>query len=418
VSTTTQLLILTADPKLQDEIRSAARGLGDRAPVVHFEREMRAAVEAVRSRLPAVVLTEMGSNLGTLKALAQDARAVSPETTLAAVIGAELQGEAAESTLLIEALRLGVKDFLRRPISGRELDQLLHRAQQPASPAGSNKAGAVVSFISNKGGVGKSTLSINAACGLALRHPGDVLLIDASLQMGVAASTLDLRPEATLTDAVRERDRLDETMLRQLAVPHQSGLSLLAAPNSAVEAAEINDEAISRIITLARRTFRYVIVDTFPLLDGVVIAILDLSDRAYIVLENVVPTLLGGVKLVELLAGLGYPPEGQRVLLNRYTSIAGSLRPEDVATRLGRSVDLVLPYDKHVLMAANTGRPYALSPSRFFGFGPPLKELIADVESLAITPRLPAEPLPVTSGQNGNGTTRGREIIAEATGRD
>ena len=418
MATATQLLVLTADSKLQDEIRSAVRGLGDRAPVVHFEREMRAAVEAIRSRLPAVVLTEMGSNLGTLKALSQDIRAVSPQTILAAVIGAELQGDAVESSLLIEALRLGVKDFLRRPVSGRELDQLLHRAQQPASPASGNKAGAVVSFISNKGGVGKSTLAINTACGLALRHTGDVLLIDASLQMGVAASTLDLRPEATLTDAVRERDRLDETMLRQLAVPHHSGLSLLAAPNSAVEAAEIDDEAISRIITLARRTFRYVIVDTFPLLDGVVIAILDLSDRAYIVLENVVPTLLGGVKLVELLAGLGYPPEGQRVLLNRYTSIAGSLRPEDVATRLGRSVDLVLPYDKNVLMAANTGRPYALSPSRFFGFGPSLKELIADVEGLTLAPRPPAEPVPVANGHNGNGAVRSSEVIAEATGRD
>ena len=38
--------------------------------------------------------------------------------------------------------------------------------------------GRVAAFLSNKGGVGKSTLAVNVACALALRHPDEVLLID------------------------------------------------------------------------------------------------------------------------------------------------------------------------------------------------------------------------------------------------
>ncbi len=57
--------------------------------------------------------------------------------------------------------------------------------------------GRVVTFISNKGGVGKSTLAVNAAVGLALRHPGRVLLVDGSIQMGVAAALLNVQPETT-----------------------------------------------------------------------------------------------------------------------------------------------------------------------------------------------------------------------------
>ena len=95
--------------------------------------------------------------------------------------------------------------------------------------------------------MGKSTTAVNAAVGLAVRHPERVLLIDASLQMGVCASLLDLTPATSLTDVVREKDRLDETLIRQLAVPHKSGLHLLAAPADAVEAGDIDDEVMSRI---------------------------------------------------------------------------------------------------------------------------------------------------------------------------
>ena len=139
----------------------------------------------------------------------------------------------------------------------------------------------------------------------------------------------DLTPTTSLSDVVREKDRLDETLIRQLAMPHSSGLHLLAAPADAVEAADIDDEVLSRILTLARHTYDFVLVDTFPMLDRAMVAVLDLSDRAYVVLENVVPTLLGAVKMVEVLRGLGLSNERQRIVLNRYTTLPGSVKPAD-----------------------------------------------------------------------------------------
>ena len=127
-----------------------------------------------------------------------------------------------------------------------------------------------------------------------------------------------------------------------------------------MEAAEIDDEVLSRVITLARRTYDFVLVDTFPMLDRAMVAVLDLSDRAYIVLENVVPTLLGGVKFLEVLKGLGVSPDRQRVVLNRYTTLPGSVKPAEVANRLGHNVDHVIPFDKGIVVAANTGEPYVL----------------------------------------------------------
>jgi hypothetical protein len=76
--------------------------------------------------------------------------------------------------------------------------------------------------------------------------------------MGVCAPLLDLQPPATLTDAVKERDRLDETLIRKLATPHRCGLDLLAVPANAVEAARVDDEVMARILTRARRACGYV----------------------------------------------------------------------------------------------------------------------------------------------------------------
>src|SRR5207237_7146985 len=44
------------------------------------------------------------------------------------------------------------------------------------------------------------------------------------------ATLVNLRPPTTLHDAVREWDRLDESLVRRLAARHPCGLHLLAAP--------------------------------------------------------------------------------------------------------------------------------------------------------------------------------------------
>src|SRR5262249_29585563 len=157
-------------------------------------------------------------------------------------------------TPIIELLRADVQDFLRRPLSATELRAVFDRlfARPAAAPSGDR--GRVVSFVSNKGGVGKSTLAVNVACGLALRHPDEVLLIDTSLQIGTCAVMLDLKPSASIVDAVRERDRLDATLLRNLTLKHGTGLRLLAAPADALEASEVDDAALARVLNLARRS--------------------------------------------------------------------------------------------------------------------------------------------------------------------
>jgi pilus assembly protein CpaE len=390
---TPKILIVSPDARLQSEVAAALKGIADTTALLQRAADHRQGIEAIQNWRPTIAVVEMTKDLRALKTFADEAAAAAPETNLAAAFSPELFGpDVSESAILIEAIRAGMQDFLRRPVSRADLEQLLDRLERKAAVCPRSPPGRIVSFISNKGGVGKSTLAVNVGCGLAAQAPGRVLLIDASLQLGVCASMLDLKPATTLIDGVRERHRLDETLLRQLATPHASGIHLLAAPRDALEAAEVDEEAIARVLTLARRAYDYVFVDTFPLIDSVMMAVLDLSDRAFLITESVVPTLLGTVSLIRVLDSLGFPKERQRVILNRYSSFAGNLRPHDVANRLGRAVDYVVPYQKKLLIASNIGRPYVQGAATWFGIGKAFARIIHEM------PEVPAQHEPARNG--------------------
>ena len=238
----------------------------------------------------------------------------------------EFAGSESLATSLVELMRTNVSDFVRRPVSSTELESLLRRHLE-IGPRKASERGRIVSFVGNKGGVGKTTMALNVACRLALRRPDRVLLVDAALQHGADCDLLGLSPEATLRDAALQIERLDGRLLRTLSTPHQSGLRVLAAPANAIEAAAVTEQAMARILNVARHSFDFVVVDTFPLIDSTTVAILDLSDRVYVTLNAFVPSVLGAAELFGVLEQLGVPSERIRVVLNHsHPRFRGSLR--------------------------------------------------------------------------------------------
>jgi len=374
------ILVVGQDQALRHEFDAAIEGLPKQRVVVTYATGFAQADEYARNRQPELVCVELNANVQDLKLFAKELYRTVPGTVVAGMFWQDkLGGQGSDAMVLIDYVRARVQDFLRRPVSSTELRQLLERLfTQRSSLQGA--MGTLVSFVSNKGGVGKSTLSVNAAAALAARHPGQVLLIDASLQLGICALMLDVVPKTTIVDAVREKTRLDETMLRQLAVRHASGLHVLAAPANAMDASEVDEESVYRILNLARRAFPFVLVDTFPMLDSTVMAVLDVTDLGFVVMQGTAPSVVGTARLLPVLKGLGFTEERQRLVLNQnYRNFSGNLKPVDIERRLSRELDYVFPYQKGLLVAANTGEPYILHTHRYFGFGREMGALVDDI---------------------------------------
>jgi pilus assembly protein CpaE len=401
-----QVLIVGTDPALRDEFNAALRGVKKWKPLVHHALDVRQGIELARSRRPEIICFELHGESSSLRQFAEEVAVSSPESVVVATYRPEdFLGSVSESQIIIEAMRVRVADFLRRPLSSGELQQLLDRILN-AAPRSRRDLGKVISFVSNKGGAGKSTISVSTAVALGKRHPDEVLLIDTSLQLGVAAMMLDIVPKTTIVDAIQESHRLDETLLRQIAVPSENGLHILAAPIDAVEASHVDDEGLSRIISLGRRAYKYVIVDTYPMLDSVIMAALDLSDLVYVIFHATVPSVVGNAHFLEVLHKVGVSLARQRVVLNfNFPKVSGGLRVQDVIDRLGREIDHVFPFQKKVISAVNTGKPYALICGHRFGFG---KALFGIVEEIEAAPgpgmeRFIAPPQPPT-GDDGIGS--------------
>lgn len=383
-----RVLVIGAGAALADECRAALMNIPDRRAVLYVSESAREAVEIARDRQPQFVITEASLDTEAIALLARELHEVAPGIVVAvAYHTSQFTDGAADSLAIIDLLRANVRDFLRRPISPIELTGVLDRLFSTRVTAASAPSGRVVSFVSNKGGVGKSTMSVNVACTLAQRHPGQVLLIDASLQLGICALMLGVTPTATILDAVHERSRLDEALLRGLTIAHPSGLRLLAAPGDALEAADVGDEGFARMLYVARRAYEFVVVDTFPLLDSVVMAALDISDLVFITLQATAPSVAGVVKLLPVLDGLGFPRERQRIVVNRnHRRFLGDLTVSDIEARLARRVDHAVPYDAGVLVSMNTGQPRILRSAPWNRFGRVVRHIARAVEEFESVP--------------------------------
>ncbi|ANM29421.1 hypothetical protein ABI59_07215 [Acidobacteria bacterium Mor1] len=365
---TKRLLVVTSDPLLRSEFTAAVDSTASLHPQLTFASDYRQAIESARARSPALVFADLDEGIDALKSFCDEVETVSPQSVVVGVFQDDRMSDG-QTDRIIAALRSHARDFLRRPVSSTELSSIYDRwIMRPHRR--SSRSGAIVSFISNKGGVGKSTMAVNTATAITAVTDMRVLLVDLSLQLGVCASMLDLAPSTTIVDAVREHDRLDETMLEQMCTSHSSGLRLLAAPTNPDEAAEVTVSALTRILGLSRRAFDIVIVDTFPLLDELVVELVDLSDLIYLVFHGMVPAALGAEALANTLDGLQIPPDRRRLILNQnYPRFVGELRPEDIARRLQRDIDHVIPYNKQLLVASNAGSPLGLRLRGRFGFG-------------------------------------------------
>src|SRR5207253_7587238 len=123
----------------------------------------------------------------------------------------------------------------------------------------------------------------------------------------------------------------------------------------------------------------------FPMLDSILIAILDAADVAFVVVQGTAPAVAGIARLLPVLDGLGLPASRQRLVLNyNYKPFLGNLRPADIGDRLQRTMDYVVPYEKRVLTSMNTGTPQILNASRWQRFGRTINQVIGDLDGFPV----------------------------------
>ena len=167
--------------------------------------------------------------------------------------------------VIVSAMRAGAREYIERPTTTTELLEAFIRlttAQRKVDREGPR--GKVFTVVNAKGGSGATTTAVNLALALQSAH-GNVALVDIA-PLGHAALHMNLKPQFTVTDAVRNLHRLDSSLLESFMTRHGDGMQLLAGVNTPVVVEPATAE-FARLFDMLVGHFRYVVVDASSRVD-------------------------------------------------------------------------------------------------------------------------------------------------------
>ena len=226
-------------------------------------------------------------------------------------------GPAADSKLVLRALRGGAEDYIDTAELEAELEGAIHRMTEATrAPV---ETGRLIALLGPNGGAGTSTLAVNMAASLAsAKGAKPVGLVDLKLEAGDLASLLDLKPSYTLADLCQNAARLDRVMFERSLAQHASGVRLLAAPAHLVDVARVRPEGIAQSLDLAIHEFPVVIADVAATFRDEPKAALKLADVVVVVFRLEFSSLRNVRRALESLEALDIPADKIRLVVNRY----------------------------------------------------------------------------------------------------
>jgi pilus assembly protein CpaE len=273
-----------------------------------------------------------------------------------------LTGENPDPNILMQAMRLGVKEFFPLPLNQGDvrtaLDRFMERHQKaPVEPRVKN--GRIISICGGKGGVGATTVAVNLAVAYSNRkQPLSVALLDMNTIFGEIPLFLEISPKFHWGEITKNIERLDNTFLMNVLTRHSSGVHVLPSPAYLNGHHQPTPSIMQRLLGLMRQLFDVVIIDGGQTLNDAALKAMQMSDEVLLVSTLSLPCLSNTSKLLRSFTDLGYiQKERIKVILNRFLK-KNEITLEDAEAGIGQKVFFSIPNDYKTTMAAiNSGKP-------------------------------------------------------------
>jgi pilus assembly protein CpaE len=260
-----------------------------------------------------------------------------------------------DQAFLLDALRAGANEVVAEPIAAADLSRAITTV---AAQRTLQEGGLVFGFVGAKGGVGKTTVAVNIAAALAVQlAPARTLLMDAHPFGGDAALFFAASANHSITDALENIARLDQTYFRGLVLPVAANLDLLAGSDQ-VRPVAIESSRLRALITFAAATYNYTVLD-LPRTDIGVLDALERVNTIVVVANQELATVKAAARMVAMLQQrYGH----DKVLLTLARSDRHSaITDADVERAVGCPIAAAFPNDYRLaLRALHSGRPVAM----------------------------------------------------------
>jgi pilus assembly protein CpaE len=262
----------------------------------------------------------------------------------------------------VRGLRAGADDYLIKPFHPAELlariKSLLARFAPRESLLARPPLGRILAFYGAKGGVGTTTIAINAAIALHRELGRKVCLVDGNLQFGDHRVFLDLGLDRKSIVDVVTAPAIDGDLIKSTLVKHDSGIDLLLAPPSPETAELVRPEHLPEIAEILATMYDYVLIDIDKRLDDINLGVFEAASMVFVVMTADLSCLKNVRLILETMNHLGYPAAKTQLVLNRSNAFTG-INVKNAEGALKRPIDhQVVNEYRGAISALNTGAPF------------------------------------------------------------
>jgi pilus assembly protein CpaE len=255
-----------------------------------------------------------------------------------------------------QLLHLKITDHFLKPVQAEDLVQALVTASQSSEIVAGDRRSTIITFMPVGGGVGCTSLAIEAAV-LATERKGrkaTACIVDLNLQNGAVAGYLDVAPGLVAHEIEPHPERLDAQMLGVMTSRHASGIGVIATPRLPATDWTMSDRAVTAILDQAAGVYETVVIDHPTTWQTWTDAVVLGSDQLFLVTQLTVPGLRATESLLHHLTRRFGDRVAPKVLVNRFkTSLFSSgTRKSDALKVLGGAVAGFIPNDYELVQEA------------------------------------------------------------------
>jgi pilus assembly protein CpaE len=366
-------LATVVDDVTRETVRQVAGQFGWPASRVR-EGGVAAAQEFLRDApAPAVLLVDVSDTDDVLGAMDALAEVCDTHTRVVAI------GQANDISLFRELMRLGVSDYLVKPLAADVLAEALRRAARTPPPeAAAARPARTIALIGARGGVGATTLAVSLAWALADEQLQRTVLLDLDMQFGAAALSLDLEIGRGLREILTNPERIDSLLIGSAMVHASDRLRLLGGEEPLEDDVDIGPEGVQALISALSESCESVVVDTPRRADRLTRQLLARAEVVGVVTDLSLPAMRDTHRLLALLKGLR-PQGGILVIANRVGGVAGEVPQAEFERGVGARLDALVPYDAKAAVASAEQAKPLIATSKGAPAGAELRRLVAQL---------------------------------------
>jgi pilus assembly protein CpaE len=282
-------------------------------------------------RSPQFLLVDLHSSAMPLSDLGRLSEVCEPSVQVIAL------GERNDVGLFRSLLKLGVRDYLVKPLTVELLKRTLNVTQGSVNQVSFARTGKAIAFAGTRGGVGVTTIALNLARHLTGETHRRVAYVDLNLSGGSANSMLGLESNNGLSEVLQNVHRLDPQYLERTLVAKDGRLFMLSAQQDFGSRIAADPAAFQRVLALLSDSFHYVFLDVDSARNPLAEAAFNAAKRVYVVSDRSVHSARQCTRLLRHIEDRDNTPQTSVVLNSPNAATHGKVQADDFVEAIGRS---------------------------------------------------------------------------------